>query len=218
MARGNVKDRAVKSKGTTRGDKAAPTETKTETQDRDSLLSKSVLNRVSDKLGIPRSRISGVPDAVSQVIQELGNTEKIVDKYNSDKSALIQILLEIQRENRWLPKSSLLIVSEKLGIPLSQVYRVATFYKAFSLIPQGRHLFTVCMGTACHVRGSPRLLDRVETSLKIKPGDTSTDRKFTLETVNCLGCCALGPVVVLDGDYHSNPSSKEIDELVAACD
>lgn len=218
MARGNVKDRAVKGKGTTRGDKAAPAETRTETRDRDSLLSKSVLNRVSDKLGIPRSRISGVPDAVSQVIQELGNTEKIVDKYNSDKSALIQILLEIQRENRWLPKSSLLIVSEKLGIPLSQVYRVATFYKAFSLIPQGRHMFTVCMGTACHVRGSPRLLDRVETSLKIKPGDTSADRKFTLETVNCLGCCALGPVVVLDSNYHSNPSSKEIDELVAACD
>jgi NADH-quinone oxidoreductase subunit E len=150
--------------------------------------------------------------------QEQNSVEKIIDKYNSDKSALIQILLEIQRENRWLPQSALLTVSEKLGVPLSQVYRVATFYKAFSLIPQGRHLFTVCVGTACHVRGSPRLLDRVEDALKIKPEETSKDQKFTLETVNCLGCCALGPVMVVDGEYHSNPSSKEIEELVAACD
>lgn len=150
--------------------------------------------------------------------QEPLTTEKIIDKYNSDKSALIQILLEIQKQNRWLPRDTLMLVSKKLGIPLSQVYRVATFYKAFSLIPQGRHLFTVCMGTACHVRGSPRLLDRVETALKIKPGETSSDQKFTLETVNCLGCCALGPVIVVDGNYHSNPPSQALDELVAACD
>ncbi len=150
--------------------------------------------------------------------QEPNSVEKIIDKYNSDKSALIQILLEIQKQNRWLPRDTLMVVSEKLGVPLSQVYRVATFYKAFSLIPQGRHLFTVCMGTACHVRGSPRLLDRVEDTLKIKPEETSTDQKFTLETVNCLGCCALGPVMVVDGEYHSNPPSKELEELVAACD
>ena len=150
--------------------------------------------------------------------QEPDSVEKIIDKYNSDKSALIQILLEIQKQNRWLPRETLMLVSEKLGVPLSQVYRVATFYKAFSLIPQGRHLFTVCVGTACHVRGSPRLLDRVEDALKIKPEETSKDQKFTLETVNCLGCCALGPVMVVDGEYHSNPSSKEIGELVAACD
>ena len=150
--------------------------------------------------------------------QEPNSVEKIIDKYNGDKSALIQILLEIQKQNRWLPREILLVVSEKLGVPLSQVYRVATFYKAFSLIPQGRHLFTVCMGTACHVRGSPRLLDRVEDTLKIKPEETSKDQKFTLETVNCLGCCALGPVMVVDGEYHSNPPLKELEELVAACD
>jgi len=158
------------------------------------------------------------PSKTKLETQEQNSVDKIIDKYNSDKSALIQILLEIQRENRWLPKSSLMVVSEKLGVPLSQVYRVATFYKAFSLIPQGRHLFTVCMGTACHVRGSPRLLDRVEDALKIKPEETSKDQKFTLETVNCLGCCALGPVMVVDGEYHSNPPSKELEELVAACD
>jgi NADH-quinone oxidoreductase subunit E len=150
--------------------------------------------------------------------QETNSVEKIIDKYQSDKSALIQILLEIQKKNRWLPRETLMLVSKKLGVPLSQVYRVATFYKAFSLIPQGRHLFTVCMGTACHVRGSPRLLDRVEDTLKIKPEETSKDQKFTLETVNCLGCCALGPVMVVDGEYHSNPPSKELEELVAACD
>ncbi len=150
--------------------------------------------------------------------QEANNVEKIVDKHQSDKSALIQILLEIQKQNRWLPRDTLMVVSKKLGVPLSQVYRVATFYRAFSLVPQGRHLFTVCMGTACHVRGSPRLLDRVEDTLKLKPEETSKDQKFTLETVNCLGCCALGPVMVVDGEYHSNPSSKEIEELVAACD
>jgi NADH-quinone oxidoreductase subunit E len=216
MARGNVKDPSVKNKGKTRGEKAAPTQTNVDTENK--FLSESVLNRVSDRLGIPKGKISNLPQAVDQVVQELSNTEKIVDKHNSDKSALIQILLEIQRENRWLPKSSLMVVSEKLGVPLSQVYRVATFYKAFSLIPQGRHLFTVCMGTACHVRGSPRLLDRVEDTLKIKPEETSKDQKFTLETVNCLGCCALGPVMVVDGEYHSNPPSKELAELVAACD
>ena len=216
MARGNVKDRSVNNKGKTRGEKAAPIQTDVNTTEK--LLSATVLTRVSERLGIPKSKISNIPQTVNQVVQEMSNTEKIAEKYNNDKSALIQILLEIQRENRWLPQSALLTVSEKLSVPLSQVYRVATFYKAFSLIPQGRHLFTVCVGTACHVRGSPRLLDRVEDALKIKPEETSKDQKFTLETVNCLGCCALGPVMVVDSEYHSNPSSKEIGELVAACD
>ena len=219
MARGNVKDRPVKNPPVKeKSSKATPTKTKVEIQDKDQLFSESILTRVSDRLGIPRGQLSNIPETVRQIAQELGNTENIIDKHNADKSALIQILLEIQKENRWLPRDTLMVVSEKLDVPLSQVYRVATFYKAFSLIPQGRHLFTVCVGTACHVRGSPRLLDRVEDALKIKPEETSKDQKFTLETVNCLGCCALGPVMVVDGEYHSNPSSKEIGELVAACD
>jgi len=216
MPRGNVKGRSAKTK---RDDsKPAPSKTKTEAQDKDSWLSENILNRISNKLGIPKTQIRNIPETAKQLAQELGNAEKIIDKYHSDKSALIQILLEIQKENRWLPHSSLMLVSEKLGVPLSQVYRIATFYKAFSLIPQGRHLFTVCMGTACHVRGSPRLLDRVEDTLKIKPGETSKDQKFTLETVNCLGCCALGPVMVVDGEYHSNPSPREVEKMVAACE
>lgn len=212
MARGNIRQAKCKSKD----DKAAPSKTQIETQEE--LFSESVLNLVSDKLGIPKTRLYTIPETVKRVAQELRNTEKIISKYNNDKSALIQILLEIQKEYRWLPHSSLMLVAEKLGVPISQVYRIATFYKAFSLVPQGRHLFTVCMGTACHVRGSPRLLERVEDVLKIKPGETSTDHKFTLETVNCLGCCALGPVLVVDGNYYSSPSAKEIEELVAACD
>ena len=127
------------------------------------------------------------------------------------------MLLEIQRENRWLPPNALARVSKRLGIPINQIYHIATFYKAFSLIPQGRHSISVCMGTACHVRGAPRLLDRVTDKLHIEPGETSPDMKFTLSTVNCLGCCALGPVMVVDGEYLGNPSAKEINKVIASC-
>ncbi|MBM3156342.1 MAG: NAD(P)H-dependent oxidoreductase subunit E [Chloroflexi bacterium] len=219
MTRGNPKPPSgkkppVKAKSC----KSTTSDIEADSQVKEQWLSRNILNRVGDKLGIPQTQISGVPDTVKKLVEELGSTENIIGKYGADKSALIQILLEIQKENRWLPASALLTVSEKLGVPLSQVYRVATFYKAFSLTPQGRHLVTVCMGTACHVRGSPRLLDRVTDALKINPGESSQDMKFTLETVNCLGCCALGPVMVIDGEYHSNPSAKDIEDLLATRD
>jgi len=134
-----------------------------------------------------------------------------------DRSALIQMLLTIQRENHWLPNDALVWVSRKLGVPLTQIYHIATFYKAFSLKPQGRHSVSVCMGTACHVRGATHLLDKVTETLKIRPGETSRDLQFTLNTVNCLGCCALGPVMVVDGEYYSNPSTKQIERITAAC-
>ena len=143
---------------------------------------------------------------MKQMVQEL------------DKSALIQVLLDIQRENRWLPKEILIQVSKKLGIPLTQIYQMSTFYKAFSLMPKGRHSVSVCLGTACQVRGAPRLLDKVTGALKIKPGETSTDMRFSLDTVNCLGCCALGPVMVVDGQYYSKPSTKELEQIAAACE
>ncbi|MCK4722337.1 MAG: NAD(P)H-dependent oxidoreductase subunit E [Dehalococcoidia bacterium] len=154
------------------------------------------------------------------MVQELAEidkiVDKIVDKYEGDGSGLIQVLLEVQRENRWLPKDTLKQVSQKLGVPLTQIYHVATFYKAFSLMPRGRHSVSVCLGTACQVRGAPRLLDRVTETLKIKPGETSTDLQFSLDTVNCLGCCALGPVMVVDGEYYSKPTAKEIDQIFTA--
>jgi NADH-quinone oxidoreductase subunit E len=150
-----------------------------------------------------------------KMAQKLSTIDKIIAEYQADKSALIQILLEIQRENHWLPRPALASVSQRLGIPINQIYHIATFYKAFSLVPQGRHAVSVCLGTACHVRGAPRLLDKVTDALGIGPGETGPDMKFTLNTVNCLGCCALGPVMVVDGEYHSNPSVKEIEGVIA---
>jgi len=128
--------------------------------------------------------------------------DKIINKYQSDASLLIQVLLEIQSENRWLPKEVLEKVSKKLKVPLNRIQHMATFYKAFSLVPRGRHEIHVCMGTACHVRGAPRVLDTVQDLIGIRPGETDLDLKFSLETVNCLGCCALGPVMEVDGKYH----------------
>ena len=147
-----------------------------------------------------------------------GKIDKIIDKYQGDASALIQVLLEIQRENRWLPNEALKKVSNKLGVPLNQIQHITTFYKAFSLIPRGRHEVQICLGTACHVRGGPRILDRVEEILGIQAGQTTTDMEFTLETVNCLGCCALGPVMVVDGKYHGKIAPTEAEEVLKSCE
>jgi len=155
-------------------------------------------------------------EAIKQVIQELGSVDKAIDKYRGSKSALIQILLDIQAQNHWLSKPALMWVSERLGVPWSQIYYIATFYKAFSLTPRGRHIIQVCLGTACQVRGAPRLLDKVMHVLKIKPGETDQEQRFTLTTVNCLGCCALGPVVVVDGNYYSRPSLEETKQIAAS--
>jgi NADH-quinone oxidoreductase subunit E len=131
-----------------------------------------------------------------------GKIDQIIDKHQSKADSLIQILLEIQSENRWLPKEALEKVGKKLQVPLSRIQHIATFYKAFSLVPRGRHEIHICLGTACHVRGAPRLLDTVQDLIGIRPGETDLDLKFSLETVNCLGCCALGPVMEVDGKYH----------------
>ena len=126
------------------------------------------------------------------------SVEAIIGRFDSDRGQLVSILQDIQGEYRYLPKDALEKVSQILDIPLSQVYSVATFFRAFSLEPRGLHLIKVCLGTACHVRGANRILDRAVLDLGIDPGETSDDLAFTLETVNCLGCCALGPVVVVD--------------------
>jgi len=142
---------------------------------------------------------------------EDGKIDKILDKYPSDASSLIQVLLEIQRENRWLSSEALEKVSKRLKVPLNRIQHIVTFYKAFSLIPKGRHEIHVCTGTACHVRGAPRLLDAVQDLTGIRPGETDMDLKFSLETVGCVGCCALGPVMVIDGEYHGKmaPAKSE---------
>jgi NADH-quinone oxidoreductase subunit E len=150
--------------------------------------------------------------------EQADKVNQIVDSYQAKPSALIQILLDIQREYHWLPKAALLEVSRRLEISLPRIYHVATFYKAFSVVPQGRHLISVCVGTACHVRGASQLVGKVEEILKVRPGETTEDMKFTVNTVSCLGCCALGPVMTVDSEYYSNPSSKEMEQLFSSCD
>ena len=137
---------------------------------------------------------------------------------DSGESELIQILLDIQKELHWLPREALEKVAEKLKVPLSRVQHVATFYKAFSLVPKGRHEINICMGTACHVRGAPRVLDVVEKAIGIRPGETDRDMKFSLDTVNCLGCCALGPVMEIDDQQLGKLAPAKAAELLKKYD
>ncbi len=137
---------------------------------------------------------------------EIEKIDQIIEKHDKKASNLLQILLEIQGENNWLPAKALGRVAEKLDIPLTRIQHIATFYKAFSLVPKGRHKVHVCVGTACHVRGATRILDTVEEATGIKPGETDLELKFSVETVNCLGCCALGPVMEVDGKVHGKMS------------
>ena len=135
---------------------------------------------------------------------DISRIDQIIDQHGGEAGSLIQILLDIQSENNWLPKEALARVSEKLAVPLSRIQHITTFYKTFSLTPKGRHEIHVCMGTACHVRGAQDILATVQEVTGVKPGETDPDLLFSVETVSCLGCCALGPVIVVDGEYHGN--------------
>ena len=148
------------------------------------------------------------------VALDSGRIDQILNKHQGKKNALIQVLLEIQQENGWLPQDVLDRISEKLDVPLSRIRHIVTFYKGFSLVPKGRHEIHVCTGTACHVRGAPRLLDSVQNLIGIRPGETDMDLKFSLETVNCVGCCALGPVMVVDGEYHGKMAPAKSEEVL----
>ena len=140
--------------------------------------------------------------------------ESIVANYQRDKGMLVSILQDIQVEYNYLPKDALTELSQGLGVSLSQVYSVATFFKAFSLKPRGRHLINICLGTACHVRGAVRVLEKVEQELGINAGETTEDLKFTLETVNCVGACALGPIVIIDGEYSGQMKTDKVKPLL----
>ena len=144
--------------------------------------------------------------------------DQIIDNHGGSASSLIQVLLEIQSENHWLPKEALEKVSERLQVPLTRIQHIATFYKAFSLVPKGRHEIHICMGTACHVRGAKRILDTVQDLTGIKPGETDLDMKFSLETVNCLGCCALGPVMEINGKTHGKLSITGTEDVIKSYD
>ncbi len=144
--------------------------------------------------------------------------DSILDTYQHDRGMLISILQDIQREYNYLPKEALIMVSQGLGIALSRVYSVATFFKAFNLKPRGRHLINVCLGTACHVRGAVRILETIERELGINRGETTQDLKYTLETVNCVGACALGPVVVIDGEHVGGMRTEKVKPLLGSYD
>ena len=128
--------------------------------------------------------------------------EKILKRYDNNSANVLAILQDIQASANYLPRKTLEEVAKKLQIPVAQLYYLATFYRAFSLHPRGRHLVTVCTGTACHVKGAASILNTLERKLKVQPGETTDDKEYTLETVNCLGSCALAPLVVVDGHYH----------------
>jgi NADH:ubiquinone oxidoreductase subunit E len=132
------------------------------------------------------------------------------------KEELIEVLQDVQAHGGYVSQAAMIVVAERLGVPLIEVFRAASFYKAFSLAPRGKHLITVCLGTACHVRGAPLLLDEVFSQLGVEPGQSKTtdDGMFTIERVNCLGACALGPVVVLDGVYHHHMTPGKLRRLV----
>ncbi|MCJ7604461.1 MAG: NADH-quinone oxidoreductase subunit NuoE [Dehalococcoidales bacterium] len=140
--------------------------------------------------------------------KELVNS--VLKKHNNDKALLVDILQDVQTGIGYLPKEALAATAEGLDVPLSRVYSVATFFKAFSLTPRGRNLINVCMGTACHVRGTDKVLASIENELGITTGETTGDLKFTLETVNCVGACALGPIVVVGEDYHGEMTPEGI--------
>jgi NADH-quinone oxidoreductase subunit E len=140
--------------------------------------------------------------------------DQILQQYGNEESAILGILQDIQDQDRYLAKEVCEHIAEKMGIPVARIYRLATFYRAFSLTPRGRHLVSCCMGTACHVRGSPRILDKLEMDLGIEPGGTTEDQMFSLETVNCLGACATGPLIVIDGHYYGHMSPVRVDTVL----
>ncbi|MEA1947422.1 MAG: NADH-quinone oxidoreductase subunit NuoE [Thermodesulfobacteriota bacterium] len=138
----------------------------------------------------------------------------IEEDFNNDKENLIMIIQAIQRRYNYLPRPALAYLSTKIGVPFSKIYGIATFYSTLSLEPRGRNIISICLGTACHVRGGERVHERLVDSLSIKGGETTEDKRFTLETVRCIGCCSLGPVVKINEDVHGHISSDQVDKIL----
>lgn len=160
-------------------------------------------------------RVRRKEEAIMDMVKELRDIDEIIDQNGCNEGSLIQILLDIQAKYNWLPKHSLLWVSERLNVPMARILQITTFYKAFSLEPRGKHLIRICTGTACHVRNSSKIMERTETLLGIKAGETTSDGLFSLDGVNCLGCCALGPVIVVDGNYHGKLEPSMIENILS---
>lgn len=140
---------------------------------------------------------------------------EILNKYPGKEQYILPILQDIQREYNYIPKDVLEALSEHLEIPLSKLYSMATFYKALSLKAKGKYIIKVCDGTACHIRNAPSLIDDIHNILKIKPGETTEDGMFSLETVNCVGACALAPVIVINNKYYGNVNKNKLKEILS---
>lgn len=145
---------------------------------------------------------------------ELSRINEILQRYPETKGNLIAILHEIQSVYNYLPEEVLRYVAKRTKIPITRLYSIATFYHFFSLTPKGRHNVSICLGTACHVKGSKRILEEVERTLNIKEGETTDDMRFTLNAVRCIGACSLAPVVVIDSDTHGKANPKKISDIL----
>ncbi len=140
--------------------------------------------------------------------------EDYINEFNKNQKELIHILHKIQIQFGYIPAQTIAQISRQLKVSESEIFGVLTFYKAFTLKPRGEHLITICMGTACHVRGAPVILDEFRRKLGIESGETTADNLFTLETVNCVGACALGPIVIADGEYHGQMKTREVSGVI----
>ena len=154
-------------------------------------------------------------DEAAEVAIDYVALDNIIEKeFKTDKENLIMILQAIQREYNYLPQATLTYLSVKIGVPISKLYEVATFYSTFSLEPRGRNIISICLGTACHVRGGERVREKLEETLDIGDGETTADQRFTLESVRCIGCCSLGPVIKINEDMHGRIASDEVDKVL----
>jgi len=147
-------------------------------------------------------------------IDYLALDRMVEDRFDNDKENLIMILQAIQAQYNYLPRPALAYLSEKIEIPLSRIYGVATFYSTFSLEPRGKNIISICLGTACHVRGAGKVLERIEDTLNVKNGETTEDGQFTLESVRCIGCCSLGPVVKINEDVYGRIASEDLTQIL----
>jgi NADH-quinone oxidoreductase subunit E len=145
---------------------------------------------------------------------DLAKVDAIIDRHDARPASLLAILQDVQDEENWLPREAVDHISKRLDVPLSRLYAMATFFDAFHLKPRGKHVCTVCMGTACHVRGARRLLEQMERDLSIPSGGTTKDMLFSIEEINCVGACALGPLVIVDGEYHGNMTSAKVSRML----
>jgi NADH-quinone oxidoreductase subunit E len=175
---------------------------------------------ISETLGLNLSEVSrhlhvsARNQNIETVAVDNDKIDRILDKHQGKAGSLVQVLLKIQHENHWLPQDVLDRVSKKLDVPLSRVMQIVTFHKTFRLIPKARNEVQVCTGPSCYVRGSTRLLDTVQDLIGIKAGETDPDSKFSLETSNCLGCCNLGPEIIVDGKHHGRVTPDKVKDVL----